>query len=104
VEDSPIIDPNVIALILWILGGLFLFVSLLFGVMVKMGLLMFGWRREIDKDHAANAIEIGKLGALRRDVERLYGLLDDLTKRVAHGRERRLMERRTKMDDMDDDG
>jgi len=103
VDGSSNISPNVIALILWILGGLFLFVSLLFGVMVKMGLLMFGWRREIDKDHSENAIEIGKIEALRRDVERLYALLDDLQKRVAHGRERRLLDRR-KIDDMGEDG
>jgi len=103
VDGSSFISQNAIALILWILGGLFIFVSLLFGVIVKMALLMFGWRREIDKDHADNAIEIGKFESVRRDLERLFGLLDDLQRRVTQLRESRLIERRAKRDDMEDD-
>jgi len=38
-----------------------------------MGTLMFQWRREIDKDHAENAIEIAKFESVRRDIERLLG-------------------------------
>jgi len=70
--------------------------------MVKMGLLMFGWRREIDKDHAENAVEIGKFESVRRDIERLFGLMDDLQKRITQLRESRLLERRRR-DDMEDD-
>ncbi len=63
-----------------------------------MGTLMFQWRREIDKDHAENAIEIGKFESVRRDLERLFNLMDDLQRRVTH-----LLERRFKRDDMEDD-
>jgi len=97
------INPAGNPLILWILGGLFVFVSLLFGVIVKMGLLMFGWRREIDKDHAENKVEIAKFESVRRDIERLFGLMDDLQKRITQLRESRLLERRHR-DDMGEDG
>ena len=66
------ITPSVTPWILWILGGLFLFVGALFGVIVKMGVLMFQWRREIDKEHTDNAIKIAKFGAVEKDVGRLF--------------------------------
>ena len=96
------ITPSVTPWILWILAGLFGFVGLLFGVIAKMGLLMFQWRREIDKDHAENKIEIGKFESVRRDIERLFSLMDDLQKRITQLRESRLLERRHR-DDMEDD-
>jgi len=64
---------------------------------------MFQWRREIDKDHAENAIEIAKFESVRRDLERLFNLMGDLQKRVTQLRESRLLERRWKRDDMEDD-
>jgi len=96
------LTPQGPAYIIWILGGLFLFVGGLFGVIAKMGSLMFQWRREIDKDHAENAIEIAKFESVRRDIERLFGLMDDLQKRITQLRESRLLERRHR-DDMEDD-
>ena len=89
--------------ILWILGGLFLFVGTLGGIIIKMGTLMFQWRREIDKEHSDNAIEIAKFAAVQKDIERLFKLYDDLSARVSHVRESRLLERRYKRDDMEDD-
>ena len=95
------ITPSVTPWILWILGGLFLFVGALFGVMVKMGMLMFQWRREIDRDHAENQVEIAKFESVRRDLERLFNLMDDLQRRVRVTQLR--VERRGKRDDMEDD-
>jgi len=88
--------------ILWILGGLFLFVGTLGGIIIKMGTLMFQWRREIDKEHSDNAIEIAKFESVRRDLERLFSLMDDLQKRITQLRESRLLERRRR-DDMEED-
>jgi len=100
---TPTEAANVTPWLLWILGGLFLFVGALFGVIAKMGTLMFQWRREIDKEHAENSIEIAKFAAVQRDVERLFKLFDDLSARVGNMRESRLLERRWKRDDMEDD-
>jgi len=85
--------------VIWILGVLSFAVG-------GLTTTMFRWRREIDKDISDNRVEIAKMESIRRDVERLFTLLDDLTKRVAHGRERRLLDRRRtsrEIDDMEND-
>jgi len=82
--------------VIWILGVLSFAVG-------GLTTTMFRWRREIDKDHADNRVAIAKMESVKKDVDRIFLLLDDLTKRVSHGRERRLIDRRTKMDDMEDD-
>ena len=71
--------------------------------MVKIGLVMFEWRREIDKDHAANAIEIAKFESVRRDLERLFVQVKDIQTRITQLRDRRLLERKKSIDDMEDD-
>jgi len=101
-----LINPSVTHLILWILAGLFAFVGVLFGTITTMALLMFGWRREIDKDHSDNAIEIAKFTGMAKDIARLFKLYDDLSARVSHVRESRMLERRRtgkEIDDMDQD-
>jgi len=78
--------------ILWILGGLFLFVSTLGTIIVGMALLMFQWRREIDKEHAVNAIAIASLATLKPDVARNADDIRHLTTRISYIAERRFRE------------
>jgi len=85
-------------LLLWVLGGLFLFVGGLAGLMVKMGVLMFQWRREIDKEHAINAIAIASLAALKPDVQRNADDIRDLRERIT-----KIADRRFGLRDRDED-
>ena len=99
------ITPSSTPWILWILGGLFLFVGTLGGIIIKMGVLMFQWRREIDKEHSENAIAIAKFGSLEKELDRVVRIQEDVMRRISGVRDSRLMERTRirKMDDMDDD-
>jgi len=98
------LTPGTTPWILWILGGLFLFVGTLGGIIVKMAVLMFSWRREIDKDHAANAIAIAKFGSLEKELDRVVRIQEDVMRRISGVRDSRLMERARvrKVDDMDE--
>jgi len=69
--------------ILWILGGLFLFVGALGGIIIRMSLLMFQWRREIDKEQAVNAIAIASLATLKPDVQRNIDDIRDLREKMS---------------------
>lgn len=91
------------AYILWILGGLFGFLSLLLGVIGKVGLLMFQWRREIDQAINANSNKIAAMGTDKDKIARNEKEIDALRVRVGQMRESRLIDRRQKDDDMDDD-
>jgi len=91
------------AYVLWILGGLFGFVSFLLGVIGKLGLIMFQWRREIDAAINLNTVAIARIETIRTEVERIAAQVNDLTTRLTQVRERRLIERRRKDDDMEDD-
>jgi len=93
--------PETTQYLLWILGGLFLFVGLLFGIIARMALLMFQWRREIDKEHAVNAIAIASLATLKPDVQRNVEEIRDLTIRISQIAERR-SERRKRQRDEDE--
>ena len=95
--------PETTQYLLWILGGLFLFVGLLFGIIVRMALLMFQWRREIDKEHAVNAIAIASLATLKPDVWRNTEELRALSLKISQIAERR-SERRKRQRDEDDWG
>jgi len=88
--------------ILWILGGLFAFVSLLLGVIGKVGLLMFQWRREIDSAINDNSNKIAAMGTDKDKIARNEKDIEELRERVGQMRESRLIDRR-KMDDMEDD-
>ena len=46
---------------MWILGGLFLFVGGVAGLMIRIAVLMFSWRREIDESLMANKLGIARL-------------------------------------------
>ena len=48
-------------IIIAILGGLFVFVGGVAGLMIRIALLMFTWRREIDDKIAENNTKIGML-------------------------------------------
>lgn len=89
--------------ILWILGGLFGFVSLLLGVIGKVGLLMFQWRREIDQAINDNSNKIAAMGTDKDKIARNEREIEELRERVSQMRESRLIDRRTKTDDMEDD-
>jgi len=84
--------------ILWILGGLFLFVGVLGGIIIRMALLMFQWRREIDKEHSISAIAIASLATLKPDVQRNVEEIRDLRERIS-----RLVERYRVMYERDED-
>jgi len=84
------IDPN--PYILWILGGLFLFVGALGTIITRMALLVYQWRREIDKEHAINAIAIASLATLKPDVARNADDIRHLTTRISYIAERRFRE------------
>jgi len=90
--------PETTQYLLWILGGLFLFVGLLFGIILRMALLMFGWRREIDKEHSVNAIAIASLATLKPDVRRNADDIRDLTNRIS-----RIADRNRRLDRDEDD-
>ena len=91
------------AYILWMLGGLFGFVSLLLGVIGKVGLLMFQWRREIDSAINDNSNKIAAMGTAKDKIARNEKDIEELRERVGQMRESRLIDRRRKDDDMDDD-
>jgi len=84
------IDPN--PYIIWILGSIVLFVGALGTIIVRMALLMYQWRREIDKEHAVNAIAIASLTALKPDVARNADDIRHLTTRISYIAERRFRE------------
>ena len=86
--------------ILWILGGLFLFVAALGTIIVRMALLMFQWRREIDKEHAISAIAIASLATLKPDVERNSNDIRNLNNRITKMTERRFIVRDRDEDDI----
>lgn len=48
-----------IVLLKWLLGGLSFFAALIAGLVIRMGLQMFSWRREIDAAIAENKMQIG---------------------------------------------
>jgi len=89
-------DPN--PYIIWILGGLFLFVGVLGTIIVRMALLMFGWRRDIDKEHAVNAIAIASLATLKPDIERNSNDIRSVNIRLT-----KMIERRLGVRDRDED-
>jgi len=95
--------------IIWILGSLFLFVSALGVIIVRMALLMFQWRREIDnertvnareidKKQTANAIAIASLATLKPDIERNANDIRSVNIRMT-----KMIERRLGMKDRDED-
>jgi len=84
------IDPD--PYLIWILGGLFLFVAALGTIIVRMALLMYQWRREIDKEHAVNAIGLASLAALIPDIARNADDIRHLTTRISYIAERRFRE------------
>ena len=90
------------AYILWIMGGLFGFVSLLLGVIGKVGLLMFQWRREIDQAINDNSNKIAAMGTDKDKIARNEKDIEELRERVGQMRESRLIDRR-RDDDIEDD-
>jgi len=53
--------------LIWALGALFVFVGAVAGLMVKIALTMFDWRREIDANIAGNTERIAKLDQWKED-------------------------------------
>jgi len=78
-------------------------VSLLLGVIGKVGLLMFQWRREIDQAINDNSNKIAAMGTDKDKITRNEKEIDALRERVGQMRESRLIDRRRKDDDMEDD-
>jgi len=66
--------------------------------MVKMALLMFSWRREIDHDHVKNAVAIAGLETLKPDVQRNIEDIRESREKIT-----RLYERRFGMRERDED-
>lgn len=77
--------------------------SLLLGVIGKVGLLMFQWRREIDQAINDNSNKIAAMGTDKDKIARNEREIEELRERVSQMRESRLIDRRTKTDDMEDD-
>jgi len=84
--------------VLWILGSLFVFLAGLCAVLIKIGLLMFQWRREIDGSISENSVKIAVLSGCKNDVDRHNKELADLRERVS-----RIAERRFGIRDRDED-
>jgi len=82
--------------ILWIIGGLFVYVSGIAGLVAKLGLIMFQWRREIDMAINENSIKLASMGVSEGKIARNEKEIEELRMRVSQMRER-------KTDDMDDD-
>jgi len=78
--------------IIWILGAILVFVGALGTIIVRMALLMYQWRREIDHEHAVNAIAIASLTTLKPDVARNADDIRHLTTRISYIAERRFRE------------
>ena len=84
------VDPN--PYLIWILGAIFLFVGALSTIIIRMALLMYQWRREIDKEQAVNSIAIASLATLKPDVARNADDIRHLTTRISYIAERRFRE------------
>ena len=56
-----------IKILTWILGGLFVFAGGVAGLIIRLGLLMFTWRREIDDKIAESNTKIGQLEQWKTD-------------------------------------
>lgn len=64
---------------------------------------MFQWRREIDQAINDNSNKIAAMGTDKDKIARNEREIEELRERVSQMRESRLIDRRTKTDDMEDD-
>jgi len=88
--------------VLWILGALSLSVGGVAGLLAKLGIIMFQWRREIDTAINDNSVKIATAIAtatsLKDDVDRHNKELVDLRTKIS-----RIAERRFGIKDHDED-
>jgi len=68
--------------VIWILGSLFIFVTGVAGLIVRIGLTMFQWRREIDAAIAGTKAKIAGMEVVternEEEIKRLRARVDAL--------------------------